>query len=262
MTSAPDITLYVALYGELTPHPWRDPSTAASDAYSLFVARSSAMGWLRDPPHDGCGLWGMNDAAYEPTATRVAWFQASLPAHPSPPSGTSPVQPFLACVRDVVTRLGTLHLEAAQILLPPNPHERTPRPEARLLQEAGWFTDLSPQAKTTIRLTLDSGQNPAIPSTAPHLLAWLRDLKQDVLTDLSLTHDDPITLRPTITDALWHGPAHQHITLNATLAEWSLDAIAWLATLLTYAIQQHNINAPLLLSTALNPDSTTPTGNP
>ncbi|MEU8364634.1 hypothetical protein AB0C27_52355 [Nonomuraea sp. NPDC048882] len=249
MTSAPDTTLYVALHGELTPHPWRDPSTAASDAYSLFVARSSAMGWLRDPPHDGCGLWGMNDAAYEPAATRVAWFQASLPAHPSP-SGTSPVQPFLACVRDVVTRLGTLHLKAAQILLPPTTHEGTPRTEARLLQEAGWFTDLPPQARTAIRVTLDSGQNPAIRSAAPHLLAWLRDLKQDVLTDLSLTHDDPITLRPAITDTLWHGPAHHHITLNATLPEWSLDAIAWLATLLTDASHQHNINTPLLLSTA------------
>jgi hypothetical protein len=40
--------MFASLHGELAVHPWRDPE-AASDAYSLFVARSSAMGWLAEP---------------------------------------------------------------------------------------------------------------------------------------------------------------------------------------------------------------------
>ena len=40
-------TMFAALYGELVPHPWRDPESEL-DAYSLFYHRSVAMGWLDD----------------------------------------------------------------------------------------------------------------------------------------------------------------------------------------------------------------------
>ena len=39
--------MYAAFYGELMPHQRPDvPDAASQDAYSLFYARSAAMGWL------------------------------------------------------------------------------------------------------------------------------------------------------------------------------------------------------------------------
>jgi len=74
-------TMFAALYGELVLHPRRDPLAELSeDAYSLFYARSAAMGWLT-PAVEGAagGLWGMNDAEAGPGSgprpTRVACFR-------------------------------------------------------------------------------------------------------------------------------------------------------------------------------------------
>ena len=47
--------MFAALHGELAPHPWRDPLVASSDAYSLFYARSSAMGWLAEAAENASG---------------------------------------------------------------------------------------------------------------------------------------------------------------------------------------------------------------
>lgn len=72
-------TMLAALHGTLERHPWRDPSAASSDPYRLFVARSSAMGWLAEATGPGrAGVWGMNDAGEDqasgPKPSRVAWF--------------------------------------------------------------------------------------------------------------------------------------------------------------------------------------------
>ncbi|HEU4793851.1 MAG TPA: hypothetical protein VFS96_09355, partial [Nitrolancea sp.] len=47
-------TMYAALYGRLALHPWRGP-VAESDAYFLFSARSSAMGWLTEAREGAVG---------------------------------------------------------------------------------------------------------------------------------------------------------------------------------------------------------------
>src|SRR5215472_17806301 len=112
-------TMYAALYGELARHPRSDGGDGSEDAYSLFYARSAAMGWLT-PATEGArgGLWGMNDAEAGPGAgpSRVAFFQVMLTG---PAGGTLlPVQPFLACAADVVARVGALRLAAVQVLLP------------------------------------------------------------------------------------------------------------------------------------------------
>jgi hypothetical protein len=60
--------MFAALFGELVPHPRPvTPDDVRQDAYSLFYARSSAMGWLT-PAVQGAagGLWGMNDAEAAP----------------------------------------------------------------------------------------------------------------------------------------------------------------------------------------------------
>jgi hypothetical protein len=114
--------MFAGLFGELVPHPRPvTPGEVSQDAYGLFYARSSAMGWLT-PAVEGAtgGLWGMNDAEAAPGSgaqpPRAAFFQVVLT---EPNLGkVLPVQPFLACAGDVMARLGALRLEALQVLLP------------------------------------------------------------------------------------------------------------------------------------------------
>src|SRR5215472_3272717 len=88
-------TMYAALYGELARHPQPDGGDGSEDAYSLFYARSAAMGWLT-PATEGArgGLWGMNDAEAGPGSgpqpQRVAFFQVTL-TRPAP-DGVPPAQ--------------------------------------------------------------------------------------------------------------------------------------------------------------------------
>jgi hypothetical protein len=114
-------TLWLGLYGRFSPHPSDD--AASADAYLLFYARSSAMGWLTDAMRpEPRRLWGMNEAELEQTSGAhpplIAWFQVVL-TEPTGVDGLLPLQPFLACAGDVLGRLGVFELQAAQLLLPP-----------------------------------------------------------------------------------------------------------------------------------------------
>jgi hypothetical protein len=235
-------TMFAALHGELAVHPWRQ--AASSDAYSLFVARSSAMGWLAEPGGTG-GRWGMNDAGQGP-GSRVAWFQVALP---EPRVPTLPVQAFLACAGGVAARIGALRLAAVQVLLPVRAldAESAVMP---LLQDAGWFADCDPRARTRVRVTLDGGQDPAIRSAGPEMLRWAQRFEQDVfLGDVSsLTDDADLELAPGIIDELWNGPTRHRIAFHGVLAEWSLDALGWLAAFVAQASAQQGVDGPLMLA--------------
>lgn len=258
MDVVPDVTLYAALYGELEPHPWRS-AAASHDAYSLFVARSSAMGWLA-PAVEGAagGVWGMNDAASRPPGSPgpgpVARFQVGL-TRPAAQKAPAPLQAFLTCAGDVVARLGVLRLAAAEVLLPVPGGGRRPAPTA-LIRDAGWFTGLDPRARTRVRLTLDGGQDPAVGPAGPGILGWLRGLPQDVFRcEEAVPADGPdggVPLLGGVTDALWHGPSAGHrTTFHGSLAEWSPAALGWLSALLAEAAARHAVPGPLMLTAAV-----------
>ncbi|WP_052745458.1 hypothetical protein [Allosalinactinospora lopnorensis] len=210
--------MFAALHGELVPHPWRDPAVASSDAYSLFVARSSAMGWLAEAAEGASnGVWGMNDAGQEPGSgsqpSRIAWFQVSL-TEPVPAGRPLPVQAFLACAGSVVARIGTPRLQAVQVLLPVQDLDTSAgaylggSAVMTLLQDSGWFADSDPRARTRVRVTLDSGQDPSIHSAAPEMLQWIRQFEQDVFScdSFSLADEDDMDLPPAVIDELCSGP--------------------------------------------------------
>jgi hypothetical protein len=255
----PHSTLFVGLYGELTLHPWWDPVAATSDAYSLFVARSSAMGWLIEAVENASGgVWGMNDAGQNPGSTAQrsysAWFQVSVSGL-LPADQPLPVQPFLACAGDVVARMGSLRLDAVQLLLPVQSLDASADASVHriavmdLIREAGWFADCNPQSSTRVRATLDGGQNPSIRSAAPGMLQQIQDIQQDVFVcdSFSLT-DDAEVLNPFFGDHLWLGPPQHQVTVHGSLVEWSLDAVGWLAALLASASAQYGVSTPLLLT--------------
>jgi hypothetical protein len=256
VTIDPAGTLYAALYGELSPHPWRG-ATPDSDAYRLFVARSAAMGWLAEPREGAAGVWGMNDAGHvaasEPPPARpvrVAWFQASL-AGGLPRDRPLPVQPFLRCAGDVVARLGTVRLHRVQVLLPVQclPSATSPGGAVTaLLQDAGWFGDADPRRRTVVRVTLHGGEGAPVSSAAPELTDWLRRFHQDVFGHPEVAPEGDDEPPPDVTDALWGGPVRHQLKLTGTLVEWSLDAVGWLAAFVAEAAARHGVAAPLFLT--------------
>lgn len=253
-------TMFTALYGALTPHPWRDPVLAESDAYSLFYARSAAMGWLTPAVVDASGgEWGMNDAGQdagsESQPPRVAWFQTTV--NPPVADRPLPVQAFLACAGDVAARIGTLDLQAVQVLLPvPIRAESTGSSSSlrldalgSLLSANGWFVEGNPHARTEVQVTLDSGQDSSIHSAAPEVFRWIREIRQDVFSceSFSLAHDDAVVVEPSI-DGLWLGPGCHRATFRGNLAEWSLDALGWLTAFLADASSRYGVTTPVMLT--------------
>ncbi|MDQ2816369.1 MAG: hypothetical protein M3Z75_32135 [Actinomycetota bacterium] len=255
-------TMYASLHGEFMPHPRPDAlGKVSQDAYSLFYARSAAMGWLAPAVEDGPdGLWGMNDAeagsASGPRPSRVAYFQVVLTG--SSPEKVPPVQPFLSCAGDVVERLGRLRLEAVQVLLPERDADADGRPAspsgmavaASLLDALNWFADCDPRRRAEVRITLDGGPDSTIRAAAPGIVQWVQEIDQNVFSfdSLSLADDDYLVLAPT---TFYRGLAdsdHHRVTLRGTLAEWSLDALGWLAAFLADVSSRHGTTTPLMLT--------------
>ena len=253
-------TMFAGLHGELTLHPWRDPVASESDAYSLFHSRSVAMGWLTEAKEGATGgFWGMNDAGQQgpdPQAEHpyALWFQVGVSRLVSPKQSL-PLQPFLACIGDVIARMGRFQLDALQVLLPLQSFARLPDASSRHdalftpLSSTGWFFDRNPSAVARVQIVLDGGQSSAIHSVAAELFARLQQVKQTVFVcdEFSLT-DDTNLEKPIYIDNLWVGPPQHPLTFYGTLAEWSLDALGWLAAFLAAISFELGITTPLLLT--------------
>ncbi|OKK15529.1 hypothetical protein AMK09_25735 [Streptomyces sp. CB02488] len=252
--------LFAAFHGELVPHPWRDPESE-HDAYQLFHQRSVAMGWLDERSSaagderaaKAPGLWAMNNAgcnAHQAAPEPFAWFQVecSTPAIDRP----LPVQPFLRCAEDTVTRIGAAQLSAVQVLLPLQGLDPTSRPRNALvpsLETCDWFGERDPQAQTSVTISINSGRNPALPDVAKQLTSRLDHLEQEVfLHSGSESASEDITLPPPFADEFWNGPPVHSLTLRGDLAEWSCDAVGWLAATIADCAAHLGVRTPLLVS--------------
>jgi hypothetical protein len=258
----PARTMYAALYGQLMMRPVPgEMDERTQDAYSLFYARSAAMGWLT-PATVGAtgGFWGMNDAdatpAAGPQSHRVAWFQVVLTG--PFPGELLPVQPFLACAGDAMARLGRLELDAVQVVLP----ERDPPAGGSLASASGrkiadplipslnWLGDASPPLRVPVRVTLDGGADPSVRTAAPDIVQAMQEITQDVFAcdSFSLADDDHLVLDRTPLDDPRTSPVRHPVTFGGTLIEWSLDALGWLAAFLADLSSRHGITAQLMLT--------------
>lgn len=252
-------TMFAAFYGELVPHPWHDPE---HDAYQLFYQRSLAMGWLDgtaavrgDDPFDVSGLWAMNDAGWNhplaaPGAGLISWFQveASAPAGDRP----LPVQPFLRCAMDTTARAGTPHLSAIQILIPVQGLDASARPPYAAVPSIltiDWFAECAPEARTPVEVGINSGQDPSIPAAVERLTDRLGHLDQDVFGYQSheVTSRDDV-LPPPFDDSFWNGPPLHGVVLRGELADWSCDAVGWLAEVIADSAAHLGVRSPLLIT--------------
>lgn len=253
--------MFAALFGELVLHPRPVNSGELSqDAYSLFYGRSAAMGWLT-PASEGAagGFWGMNDAEAGPASglqpSRVAWFQVVLTG--PVPGNLVPVQPFLACTGNVMARLGVLRLKAVQVLLPERDRPADglmASPSGRmvawpLLDNVTWFADCDPVARAPVRITLDGWADPSIRTAASAIVRSVQEIRQDVFAcdTVSLEEEDHLVLQPAPFE-FELGTIHHRVTFRGTVAEWSLDALGWLAAFLADQSSRHGTSTPLMLT--------------
>lgn len=233
--------MFAAFHGELIPHPWRD-TESEHDAYQLFHQRSVAMGWTDDRSSAAGderasrapGLWAMNNAfcgTRHAAAEPFARFQVecSTPASDRP----LPVQPFLRCAEDTTALIGTARLSAVQLLLPLQGLDPASRPRNALvpsMETCDWFGERDPRVRTPVKITIDSGRNPRITAVARQLVGYLVRLEQEVfILGESGGADEDGTLPPPFADRFWNGPPLHGMTLRGELAEWSCDAVGWLA---------------------------------
>lgn len=253
--------MLAVLYGKLVPHAWRDPEL---DAGSLFYHRSLAMGWLDDRSAGGGledrmrrahGLWDMSDAGWThpsapPGAGLISWFQAEVEAVAD--DRPLPVQPFLRCAEDTSARAGTLHLSAVQLLLPIqgiNPASRPTYAPVPPMLTVPWFAERDPRSRSPVVVSINSGRDPSIPAVASELTEHLGLLDQDVFVCRShhaAGRDD--VPYPPLDDSLWNGPPLHGVILRGDLAEWSCDAVGWLAEVIADSAAQLGVRSPLLLT--------------
>ncbi|MFB6842699.1 hypothetical protein [Streptomyces sp. NPDC056361] len=261
-------TMFAALYGELIPHAWHDPASE-HDAYQLFHQRSLAMGWLDDRPgaEEGNspgrrafaapGLWAMNDAGWShplaaPGSNLISWFQieASALADDRP----LPVQPFLRCAQDTTERVGAVRLTAVQVLLPVQGIDVSARPPYAMvpsMRTPDWFGECDPRARVSVKVRIDGGLDPSIPAVAPRLARLIVPPDQNVfageLDELVPPEDFP---PPPFDDRFWNGPPLHGMTLSGELAEWSCDAVGWLAATVADSAAYTGIRTPVLFTVA------------
>lgn len=201
------------------------------------------------------GLWGMNDAGWQHPRDAagtglVSWFQvdASAVAGDRP----LPVQPFLRCAQEATARAGRLDLSAVQVLLPVqglDPTSRLPYAPVPAMLTRQWFTECGPEARTSVEVDINSGRDPSIPAAARQLTEHFARLEQDVFVCRShdITEHDAV-LPPPITDQSWNGPPLHAVVLRGDLAEWSCDAIGWLAEVTADTAAGLGVRSPLLLT--------------
>ncbi|MFE1319412.1 hypothetical protein [Kitasatospora phosalacinea] len=243
-------TMFAALYGGFVPHPWDGPESE-HDAYQLFHRRSLAMGWLDERAGGGGpGLWAMNDAGRGHSlaargAGPVSWFQVEAAAVAG--DRPLPAQPFLRCAQEVTERAGVLRLTAVQLLLPLRAAGTAQAVPS--LRTADWFAVGGPGARAAVRVRVDGGSDPVLAEVAERLLGDFGALDQDVFTggvdDRASADGFPA---PPFDDRFWNGPPRYGVTLSGELAQWSGEAVGWLAATLADCAARRGVRGPLLFT--------------
>jgi hypothetical protein len=219
--------ILAALFGDLAlyPQPPIDPDRRQDIGYSLFNARSAAL-----------GLTLHGDGEVNEGVGVVASFQLML----GDDDKLAPMQPFLAVVEDVVARLGRLRLDAVQISMPAPDRGTSERDALGLASD--WFALCDPALPVPVRVTLDSPDE-RITMVAP--AAMHRQAMYEHVFRLDSLSEDHLVLSPIPPDS---GDVHHRVTFTGTLAEWSFDALGFLTAFLNDLAASQGIITPLILN--------------
>ncbi|MFF2194542.1 hypothetical protein [Streptomyces sp. NPDC058157] len=93
-----------------------------------------------------------------------------------------------------------------------------------------WLGECDPGAREPVKVRLDGGLDPAISVMAPQLARRIVPADQHVFAGRIDEAVPPAAFpAPPLDDRFWDGPPSQRVTLSGALAEWSCDAVGWLA---------------------------------
>ncbi|QYN34444.1 hypothetical protein K1T35_39565 [Pseudonocardia sp. DSM 110487] len=235
-------SMFVAIFGELRSHRWITSDALTEDAYSFFASRAELMGWSRQ---DGSGLWGMNDASFDLSASnpRIAWFQVGLDER-TVDGASFPFYSLLACGCDVLGRIGEITVRAAQFLVPVQ-MGGTP---AAISSVPNWFNACDPAARVSMRVTLDSGEDPVLPQVAVNVAELASRIAREPFAIAPAAGTTHVRLLPEVTDGFWLGDSRHPVTFDTVAPDWSADSIAWTANLLTESCRRVGVKTSILIN--------------
>jgi hypothetical protein len=254
--------MFVALHGDFLRHPWQDAEDDPMLDY-LLRDRTQAMGWSMNVGAgvglgtadvlDAQKLWDVRDAGPEPVTPApagqpVAWFYVLAR---SPVIAPLPVRALLAGCAASLSRLGRLELSAVHALLPVeriDPSHRVARFPS--VDGGGWWLNSDPRARTNVRVSVDSGREPAAAIAAEAVVARLAALDQRVVRPdvTTLREGHPDAPEFVFSDHLWPGPPQRCVSFVMSLAEWNVDTVGWTASLIADLLADEGVRTPTLVT--------------
>jgi hypothetical protein len=220
-------------------------ATAADVTIQLQINRGGS--WVEVGP---AGRNRVKPAAARPTGRlRGSSVSAPLPTESVYVRRPIPVEPLLVCTGDALNRIGTLSLTAVQLLLPV---QASGSAESQLMSTVKWFGTSDPAARATVRITLDIGEGEGLRPLARELLALVHARHTGPFVIESLSSDDTVAVdpQPPVVDDRWRGQVRSPVTFEATVPEWSLDAVGWLVALFADVCRHVGVETSVLVGVA------------
>jgi hypothetical protein len=117
-----------------------------------------------------------------------------------------------------------------------------------------WFGEANPKSRTHVEVSLDMGQDPSNRIVTDQLADRLGHLGQKVFDFTSFDVGAHGTgMSPPFDDTFWNGPPVQRLTFRGHLAEWSLDAIGWLAEIVADCVARLGGHSPIVYTVKQRP---------
>lgn len=209
------------------------------DCYSAFHSLSAATGHLNHERADGAelGSWGMNDAGGPWLGADRRERRAQFQVTPANGAGEPlPIEAFTCTAVAAVERFAALELHGLEYYLP---LELAGSAASRVQSGAGWFTLAGREARTRVRVTLDSGESMVVVERVEEILQSLSGLGGPEELEATVDVDcEPVDFPNPVPWRWWlgAGPANT-TTFDVTATEWTPLAIGRVTTLFAEAFR-------------------------
>ncbi|MEV5983661.1 hypothetical protein AB0L85_01375 [Streptomyces sp. NPDC052051] len=242
--------LLVALHGRHVSHPWLAEPT--EDLYSLAFKQAAAYGWSFPLASGHLPPEGQRWAQYEvggadlttsARADELAWIQAGV--H-SLPGQSLPIAPMAAVLLRALDRLGTTVPIGLHVLAPLSYGATAPiGPCYGTLLHADVLALADPGAEADVTVGIALPDPGAGTRALRAIREWTSDVSQALLGVVPCTAGKSLTPGARLRARAYAlAPV---LTCRMRLAEWSLEAAAWLATYLAECLGSADVGESALI---------------
>lgn len=201
----------------------------------------------------------MNDAGPSLVEYRegwIGWCQVSLSPRAFGPAWAA-VHPLLLCLTDSLSRVGSYALEGVVSSVPVVPETTDQQGDSfsKLLEASEWCTMASPHARRRVCGTVSIDGSAHAIRPGDEIMSLLRQMHNATVTGFTID-DTRASLRlGEVPAELEHGQSSrqmfQELRWSGTLAEWSLDSVAWMMAMLAHACGRSGEAGPIEISIEL-----------